>query len=575
MITFGARIILGSCSGTCKMSPEVCPFCGKTFKRLKAHLPHCKAAAHNPPTEQNDSTNQKTSSPLLSTGVVLSKTSAKGTKSRKVPLVAAEQQTKMSKKESNITPPLTENTTQSSTLLSSPSSNSPPSAKKKKQKLTDYITAATVPSSPPLSVSLPEPEEKRIQSLAEASKSKQFSNGSPQGTRSAFVDLLTNSTISRATPQTETKANPDKVPHNTSLSSNTKPTRPLKKRSKDKATQAVPTTEASSASLDSKGKEDRPRPCAGDTNWLCEENKEDLPGIESFWSPGNGHQARIILQDVKAALGRSKGSSQSSRLDVFSKIKTDDDLSSNNRQGMNPDPAPVGNRTNPAAPSDWVSCTSSQPVERTANKNKKETRTCEFDLQDDGSRQQELNSAHSVRSHYPLPLVSQLKALTTIKGVKVGHHMAEVLPTQTSLTQTVKERAAESCSRSVFPVVQRSGAARVDTWRSSEGMTNGRPLLEFGKINTADNATEDTLTRRTLGQVRLNELPEWLASKTPRSPRDIVEMAQRGWQWYYRRYIDVKKGGVGGVSMLLVGYCVLSYIWSYPHIKRDRWRKYH
>uniref|UniRef100_A0A3Q3QWN8 Uncharacterized protein n=1 Tax=Monopterus albus TaxID=43700 RepID=A0A3Q3QWN8_MONAL len=42
-----------------------------------------------------------------------------------------------------------------------------------------------------------------------------------------------------------------------------------------------------------------------------------------------------------------------------------------------------------------------------------------------------------------------------------------------------------------------------------------------------------------------------------------------------QRYIDVKKGGVSGVGMLLAGYCVLSYIWSYPHIKRDRWRKYH
>ncbi|KAJ0015713.1 hypothetical protein NQD34_014003 [Periophthalmus magnuspinnatus] len=27
------------------MSSEVCPFCGKSFKRLKSHLPHCKAAA--------------------------------------------------------------------------------------------------------------------------------------------------------------------------------------------------------------------------------------------------------------------------------------------------------------------------------------------------------------------------------------------------------------------------------------------------------------------------------------------------------------------------------------------------
>ncbi|CDQ85888.1 unnamed protein product [Oncorhynchus mykiss] len=40
-------------------------------------------------------------------------------------------------------------------------------------------------------------------------------------------------------------------------------------------------------------------------------------------------------------------------------------------------------------------------------------------------------------------------------------------------------------------------------------------------------------------------------------------------------YIDVRKDGLGGVAMLLAGYCILSYTCSYPHIKHDRWRKYH
>lgn len=42
-----------------------------------------------------------------------------------------------------------------------------------------------------------------------------------------------------------------------------------------------------------------------------------------------------------------------------------------------------------------------------------------------------------------------------------------------------------------------------------------------------------------------------------------------GWQWYYKRYIDVRKGGIGGISMLLAGYCVLSYVWSYPHLSES------
>lgn len=89
------------------------------------------------------------------------------------------------------------------------------------------------------------------------------------------------------------------------------------------------------------------------------------------------------------------------------------------------------------------------------------------------------------------------------------------------------------------------------------------------------NPVEASPSRQRLAEVRLRELPEWLAVRTPSRPRDLVETVQRGWRWYYRRYIDVKKGGVGGVGMLLAGYCVLSYIWSFPHTKLDRWRKYH
>lgn len=75
--------------------------------------------------------------------------------------------------------------------------------------------------------------------------------------------------------------------------------------------------------------------------------------------------------------------------------------------------------------------------------------------------------------------------------------------------------------------------------------------------------------------MRLKELPSWIATRAPRNPRNGVEALNSGWQWYYRRYIDVRKGGVGGVAMLLAGYCILGYTWHYPHIKHDRWRKYH
>uniref|UniRef100_A0A3B4AI03 Uncharacterized protein n=1 Tax=Periophthalmus magnuspinnatus TaxID=409849 RepID=A0A3B4AI03_9GOBI len=66
-----------------------------------------------------------------------------------------------------------------------------------------------------------------------------------------------------------------------------------------------------------------------------------------------------------------------------------------------------------------------------------------------------------------------------------------------------------------------------------------------------------------------------MSSDSSHAPGKVLFLIPFCWQWYYRRYIDVKKGGVGGVAMLLAGYCVLSYVWTYPHLKRDRWRKYH
>lgn len=37
---------------------------------------------------------------------------------------------------------------------------------------------------------------------------------------------------------------------------------------------------------------------------------------------------------------------------------------------------------------------------------------------------------------------------------------------------------------------------------------------------------------------------------------------------YYNKYINVKKGGIGGVAMLLVGYVAISYLWEYDHISK-------
>uniref|UniRef100_A0A8C2G7C6 Uncharacterized protein n=1 Tax=Cyprinus carpio TaxID=7962 RepID=A0A8C2G7C6_CYPCA len=63
------------------------------------------------------------------------------------------------------------------------------------------------------------------------------------------------------------------------------------------------------------------------------------------------------------------------------------------------------------------------------------------------------------------------------------------------------------------------------------------------------------VVQRKLGDVRLNQLCVCILS----SVFDILGCI----------------GGIGGISMLLTGYCVLCYIWNYPHLKKERWRKYH
>ena len=42
-----------------------------------------------------------------------------------------------------------------------------------------------------------------------------------------------------------------------------------------------------------------------------------------------------------------------------------------------------------------------------------------------------------------------------------------------------------------------------------------------------------------------------------------------GHQAYYNKYINVKRGGIGGVAMFIGGYIVLSYVWEYEHLSKN------
>ncbi|XP_029815965.1 uncharacterized protein C17orf80 homolog, partial [Manacus vitellinus] len=82
------------------------------------------------------------------------------------------------------------------------------------------------------------------------------------------------------------------------------------------------------------------------------------------------------------------------------------------------------------------------------------------------------------------------------------------------------------------------------------------------------------LSERPLMEVRLGELHSWI-STCDFSPQGLLGAVQKAWNSYYAKYMNVRRGGHTGISMLLTGYCLLSYSWNYQHFKRHRWRKYH
>ncbi|XP_068606290.1 ATP synthase subunit f, mitochondrial [Brachionichthys hirsutus] len=77
-----------------------------------------------------------------------------------------------------------------------------------------------------------------------------------------------------------------------------------------------------------------------------------------------------------------------------------------------------------------------------------------------------------------------------------------------------------------------------------------------------------------LRDVKLSELGTWSAGRDF-SPSGIFGAFRRGRDRYYNHYVNVKKGGIGGITIMLVAYVVLSYRWQYEHLKQDRWRKHH
>ncbi|KAG7507507.1 hypothetical protein JOB18_036489 [Solea senegalensis] len=528
------------------MSSEECPFCGKTYKRLKSHLPHCKAAANTQTTkmEHHIKSKQTTPSAQLVTGI--SEVRAKAKKSSQMLSVEANPKSKESSKVSpqSSSPALTaKNINASSPSLSS--SLLPPSTKKKKQKLSEQIKTGSAPSSnttaPSLSTTIS--KKKSLRAQIEAVKHDQVTKRSQDGTRSASEDLLSE-TRSKTPAQTRTDVIPD----------DTKPKDGSKKKmskTKKAAAQSLPTD---SDSLDSELNQSIVKPVVRDNSWVDNAPEtEDLSVKKMFLKSDCDHQARITIQNVKTTLNRAKTTTQSSRASFLSQTDLNNNLKTSFGPALSPVTAPVENDVSCIVAnktlSEQLPCTQLQPFQKSSKSL--------IPLQRDGSSQPKLPlTVPLLPSGHTSSQVSQATGAGSMtEALKVGHRMTDFLSLSTS--------PLHFSSPYLFPLASRNTLQRAETLRAEDVA-----ILEDRKPKAAHNLTKDAVTQRSLGQVRLRELPEWLVCRTPSHPRDVVEMVHRGWQWYYRRYIDVKKGGVGGVAMLLAGYCVLSYVWSYPHISK-------
>uniref|UniRef100_A0A8C9XFC2 ATP synthase membrane subunit f n=1 Tax=Sander lucioperca TaxID=283035 RepID=A0A8C9XFC2_SANLU len=105
-------------------------------------------------------------------------------------------------------------------------------------------------------------------------------------------------------------------------------------------------------------------------------------------------------------------------------------------------------------------------------------------------------------------------------------------------------------------------------------MANSNPTVKIDRLQGTQDPFPEKGSYKRLMDVKLGELGSWLGGRDF-TPNGIISAVRRGHDRYYNKYINVKKGGIGGVAMLLVGYVALSYLWEYDHIKHDRWRKYH
>ncbi|XP_068951044.1 ATP synthase subunit f, mitochondrial-like [Petaurus breviceps papuanus] len=82
------------------------------------------------------------------------------------------------------------------------------------------------------------------------------------------------------------------------------------------------------------------------------------------------------------------------------------------------------------------------------------------------------------------------------------------------------------------------------------------------------------LRKQKLFDVKLQQLLAWIL-KRDFSASGIIKAFHRGYDTYFNKYIDVKKGGIGGVSMVFAAYVLPNYCAAYKELKHEWRQKYH
>ena len=313
----------------------MCPYCGKTFKRLKGHLPHCKAKEHSEPSQtQHDLTASKdtlSKPPLSSTATSFSSEKARKRTAikeslMKTPLTKNDKESRLLAMSESLPPstPLKTESYQSSPLMPSPvrssSVSQPSSSKKKTQSLAAQIKMATLTSSISPSASLPSPSEPSNTSsaLKQTATPKQVTKGPLKQAQSkpqlkssdqlpdAFrpVADTANSAALLSTRQEAGKKQPALVAPETQLEGSSK--------TKGMSSRLPLTTQMS-------GLSDERIPLDGVLGTIRTPTKilED-GGLQNVY----GAHARATLQNVKDTLRRSKGIGQPGKLSLLDRLQS-------------------------------------------------------------------------------------------------------------------------------------------------------------------------------------------------------------------------------------------------------------